>query len=415
MKEQAPFGYCVRWQVFFQLNHGETANRQDAVRPALGSALIEAQLQWMSRHRGFRESTVTRYARQPHIATVNADPRARVSERGEQATGPPLLPNPSVGPDRPAGNPARERLGLPPGSRRRNHKPKESCDRRGPASVSSSEGRRREFLPWEVSMLIRGTVLVALAVGLAVQSHSKVCEIEYEMQNKNWKVRGPLTNIECGLPQETSAAPFGNWEIETESSRRHGHQFQGWCHNTERCYTNDPNKCKTYCKKDLYEWNSCKNDARLSPANRKLCNDDDGTKQKSSRRGKNTHGQGHVNFVVSRPTDTNRDLIADSGGYEGALNHRFTLAGHRMEMWELDHWRPLDDKVGTLRFPTLTAPTGGINCDIYGCGGGRLGSLRSKKSDTTIVSATASVRATEARLVEYNGSCSDPLEDPTCD
>lgn len=264
-------------------------------------------------------------------------------------------------------------------------------------------------------MLIRITVLVALAVALAVQSHGRVCEIVYEMQNKDPKVRGPVANIECGLPQETSTAPFGNWGIETESSRRYRHQFQGWCHNTERCYTNDPTKCKTYCKKDWYEWNSCTNDAKFSPANRKLYNDDNGAKQKSSRSGKNTQGQGHVNFVVSRPIDTNGDPIADSGGCEDALNHGFTLAGHRMEMWELDHRRPFDDKVGTLRFPPLTAPTGGTNCHIYGCDGGRVGSFRSKKSGTTIVSATAAVRVTEARFVDYNGSCSDALEDPTCD
>lgn len=31
MKEQAPFGYCVRWLVSCQLNQGETADRQDAL------------------------------------------------------------------------------------------------------------------------------------------------------------------------------------------------------------------------------------------------------------------------------------------------------------------------------------------------------------------------------------------------
>lgn len=45
MEEQAPFGYCVPWLVSCQLNLGETADRQDAVRPAYRSALIEAHLQ----------------------------------------------------------------------------------------------------------------------------------------------------------------------------------------------------------------------------------------------------------------------------------------------------------------------------------------------------------------------------------
>lgn len=264
-------------------------------------------------------------------------------------------------------------------------------------------------------MLIRGTVLFALAVGLAVQSHGQVCLIDYDMQNKDQKVRGPVGNVECGPPQETSTAPIGNWGIETESSRRDGHHFQGSCHNAERCYTNNLNMCKTYCKKDWYEWNACTNDASFSTANKQLYDDDNGTKQKLSRCGANTHGQGHVNFVVSRPTDTNGDRIADSGGCEDALNHGFTLAGHRMEMWELSHWRPFDDKLGTLRFPTLTAPTGGTSCDIYGCDGGRVGSFRSKRSGATIVSATAAVRVTEARFADDNGSYCISLEDPTCD
>ncbi|MXY68380.1 MAG: hypothetical protein F4Y47_07450 [Acidobacteriia bacterium] len=259
-------------------------------------------------------------------------------------------------------------------------------------------------------MLIRVTVLVAQAVALAVQSHGQVCEIEYQMQNKYRKVRGPVANIESGLPQEPSTAQFGDWGIETESSRRRdGQQFQGWCHNTERRYTYDPTKCNAYCKQDWYEWSSRTNDARFSPANRKLHNADNGAKRKSSGSGANTHGQGHINFVVSYSTDTSRDHIADSGGCDGALT------GHRMKMCELDHWRPFEDKVGTLRFPTLTAPTGGTNCDIYGCDGGRVGSFRSKKSGTTIVSNTAAVRMTRARFVDDNGSCRDPLEDLTCD
>lgn len=264
----------------------------------------------------------------------------------------------------------------------------------------------------------RKVALIAFAavLGLTAQARGQVCEIEYEMQNKARKVRGPVANIECGLPQETSTAPFGNWGIETESSRRRdGHQFQGWCHNTEGCYTNDTSDCKTYCKKDWYEWNSCTNDARFAPANRTLYNDDNWTKQKSSQSGANTHGQGRVNLVVSCPADTDGDYIADSGGCEDALDDGFTLTGHRMEMWELDHLRPLDDKVGTLKFPTLKAPKSGTDCDIYGCDGGKVGTFRSKKSGTAIVSATAAVRVTGARFVDDNGWCCDPLEDPTCD
>lgn len=86
-----------------------------------------------------------------------------------------------------------------------------------------------------------------------------------------------------------------------------------------------------------------------------------------------------------------------------------------MEMWELDHWRPLDDKVGTIYFPTLTASGSGTNRDILGCDGGSVGSFRSKKSGTNIVSATAAVRVTGAVSVDDDGLCCDPLDDPTCE
>lgn len=91
------------------------------------------------------------------------------------------------------------------------------------------------------------------------------------------------------------------------------------------------------------------------------------------------------------------------------------LTNHRLEMWKLDHWRPLDDKIGTIFFPTLNTSGTGTNCNIYGCDKGRVRSFRAKKSGTSVVSATAAVRGTGAVLADDNGWCCDPLEDPLCD
>ena len=239
--------------------------------------------------------------------------------------------------------------------------------------------------------------------------------LDYETQNKSRKVRGPVANIECGLPREFSTAPFGNWGVETETSRRYdGHQFQGWCQRTYACHTNDPTECTTYCNDNWYEWNSCTNDARFAPRNTQLYNDDNGRKQKSKLSSANTHGSGRLNLAVPCPADTDGDYIPDEGGCKDVLDYTFSLSGHRMELWELDHWRPWDDKVGTIYFPTLTASGSGTNCDIYGCDGGTVGSFRSKNSGTNIVCATAAVRVTGAVFVNDKVLCCDPLEDPTC-
>ena len=90
------------------------------------------------------------------------------------------------------------------------------------------------------------------------------------------------------------------------------------------------------------------------------------------------------------------------------------LTNHRMEMWEPDHWRPLDDKIGTICFPTLNTSSAGTSCDIYGCEVGRVGSFRAKESGTSIVSATAAGRVTGAAFMDQYGRCCDPLEDE-CD
>ena len=70
--------------------------------------------------------------------------------------------------------------------------------------------------------------------------------------------------------------------------------------------------------------------------------------------------------------------IVDEGDCKDALDFRFYLTKHRMEIWELDHWRPLDDKVGTIFFPTLNASSAGTSCDIYGFDEGRVWSFRAK-------------------------------------
>ena len=147
-----------------------------------------------------------------------------------------------------------------------------------------------------------------------------------------------------------------------------------------------------------------------------LSNDADGRKQKTARtHSVNTHGSGILSLTVSCPVDADGDHYPDEGGCEDALDHGFDLLGHRMELWELDHWRPWDDHVGTMYSPTLSASGNGTNCDTNGCDAGPVGSYRSKLSGTSAVLAKAAVRVTAAWFSDEVGLCCDPLEDPTCD
>ena len=256
--------------------------------------------------------------------------------------------------------------------------------------------------------------IAAMALWLTTQAlASGVCEIQYEYKNRDRYVHGPV-NVECGFPHEVHTAPFGNWGVDTESSdRRDGHQFQGWCQDRE-LVDNEGGRSK-YCKDDWYQWHSCTTlIAKYRPQNCAFFNHANGTQQKTQYGSViNTHGSGQLNMVVSSPVDDDGDYYPDSGGCQDVLNYGFTLSGHRMDLIELDGNRWDDDDLGTLEFPTLTAPTSGTNCDIYDCDGGGTGSFRSKDSGSTYkASAKAAIRITGARFVNEN--CCDPLEDPSC-
>ena len=58
-KNQGPLAKFAR----FLSDQGETADWQDPARPGQRTAVLDSYLDWLSRHRGFRETTLTRYDR----------------------------------------------------------------------------------------------------------------------------------------------------------------------------------------------------------------------------------------------------------------------------------------------------------------------------------------------------------------
>ena len=239
-----------------------------------------------------------------------------------------------------------------------------------------------------------------------------ICNVRYVTKNKSRYVHGPVDE-ECGI-SEPNSPPFGNWGVETESTERSdGQQFQGWCHN--QWLTDNDGNTEKYCKDGWYEWNSCTTTlARFRPPNHHFYNHEDGTEQKSRYTDDNIHGSGSLNLGVSCPVDTDGDFHADRGGCQDVLDIGFRISGHRMTLYEMDHGLG-DDKVGTLKFPTLHASVSGLDCSLYECGKGRDGTYRSKSSGSIrSVSAKAAIQITSAVFENAFGSCCDPLSDPGC-
>lgn len=256
--------------------------------------------------------------------------------------------------------------------------------------------------------LVRFTqFLLILCIGMAWKGEAQICVIGYSVFNKDRHVHGPINN-ECSSGGLHSA-PFGNWGVDTESSDLHdGRQFEGWCKYRRLCDNNGD--CKLYCKDQWYEWNSC-TFHEWSPPNNDFYNHNNGTEQKSTR-SMNLHGSGSVNLSVSCPYDSDGDYYNESGGCAEVLENGFNIAGHRMELYELDgkrigRWFSKDTKVGTLRFPMLRVSTSSDLCDVGGCSKSSIGtwSSSSRSSSTRKASAKAAIQLTQVFYSDPYSNC----------
>ena len=203
------------------------------------------------------------------------------------------------------------------------------------------------------------------------------------------------------------------WRRST-TERSDGDQFQGWCHFHAVC---EGEVCTTYCTDSWYEWNSCTSSVEeFRPPHPGFYNYANNTEEitKFPSTG-NVHGNGAISVVVSCPTDTNGDYYADSGGCRDLLATGFSVSGHAMELWELDHG-VVDDQIGWLTFPTLAATVDSSDCTVYSCSGGSDGTYRSKISYNSIstVSANAAIQIRSAEFSDAFGNCCDPLSNPGC-
>jgi uncharacterized protein (TIGR03437 family) len=167
---------------------------------------------------------------------------------------------------------------------------------------------------------------------------------------------GPV-HAEC--PVSIHSPPFGNWGVTSNfGSKQDGHQFQGWCHDTNIC-DNDRN-CRIDCRDGWYEWNSCTDVRQFQPPNCTLYNAENCTQQATTT-GINVHGTRTVDVGVRCPTDTSGDGISDQGGCADVAT--FSNGANFMSLYELDPATG-DDLIQTLYFPEIALP---LACDIWGC------------------------------------------------
>ncbi len=235
------------------------------------------------------------------------------------------------------------------------------------------------------------------------------CRVGYTTWNSNRLVLGPV-DAECrvGIWPWKHSRPFGNWGVKTESSgKKDGYQFEGWCNNHSVRDPEDGNRLKTFCRDGWYEWNSCTFHG-WSPPNRDFYNHDNYRQQKSTTGRSNNHGGGVVWIATGCPTDTNRDGRADSGGCKDALGQNFTIANHRMELYELDSVSR-DSHVETLYFPDLVISTSDMDCDPYGCATGAYGAWKHpvrRSHPVPVTSAQVTVQIKAAFFVDPYNQCS---------
>ena len=202
-------------------------------------------------------------------------------------------------------------------------------------------------------LLLVSAVLLCSGPG----SYAQTCRLSVAGLNRSRKVTGVI-HAEC--PEEIlHSAPFGNWGVSSNyGSKRDGHQFDGWCHDSRAC--DNSGTCNTDCRDGWYEWNSCTDNRLYTAPNCTLYNSNACTEQVTAT-GINVHGTKNVDIPVRCPVDSDGDGVADQGGCKDLKTYASGV--NFMSLYELD---PVccDDLIQTVYFPETVVT---LTCDVFGC------------------------------------------------
>ena len=244
------------------------------------------------------------------------------------------------------------------------------------------------------------TSLLAAAGSVPAPASEQACVIVLEGQNRNRTVAGAV-NVECGHPEETHTAPFGNWAVSSNYSHllEDGNQFRGWKPVDDRLTKQHWNSCTTGREKnrapncDLYN--------ALGP---------EGSCSTQSSPAAVTHGRMYYRtrtWMQSCPPDVPG---ASSTTYYGCQHQGVSVSqtSNYMTLYELDgrsggiagggH-----DRVAALRFPgaavTLT------DCDHDGCPERTSGWVDMTSSTSSASSAQVEAELRMKARAYLEGSC----------
>lgn len=197
-----------------------------------------------------------------------------------------------------------------------------------------------------LAFLVPAFLLAAGSVPAPASEQS--CVIVLEGQNRNRTVAGAV-NVECGPPEETHTAPFGNWAVASNYSHllEDGNQFRGWKPVGDRSTGQHWNSCTT--TEEPYRAPDC--DLYNAPGPEGDCR----TQSSSSAV---THGR-----MYYRTRSRLQSCPAGVAGAAPATHYgcrqqggSVTQSGNYMTLYELDGWLEGvsgdgHDRVATLRFP----------------------------------------------------------------
>lgn len=205
------------------------------------------------------------------------------------------------------------------------------------------------LLPLKTALWVSVTIVVSLpttgatdksdaSIVLATQSPpwgGNWCGLEWKATTAQRQVYGTAITAECG-GCSGNTPPHGNWGVDSFFSNRiDGSQYKGWA------------VYNPYCQEsfDDPEWNSCTRDFTSS-----------------------TYYNDTPPFQYS-PDETDLGTVWDwysTTEEEGCsvLDGVDFSGGTVLEIWELDHWGPLDDHVTDLQ---VFSGSGQLTCGREGC------------------------------------------------
>ena len=186
------------------------------------------------------------------------------------------------------------------------------------------------------------------AGSVPAEASEQACVVVLEGQNRNRTVAGAV-NVECGHPEQSPTAPFGNWAVFSNYSPllEDGDQFRGWKPVGDRSTKQHWNSCTT--SREQSQAPNCGLYNAPGPA---------GSCRRQSSPAIVTHGRLYYRTRSWRQGCSAGVAVAAPATYHGCRQQGVSISqsSNSMTLYELDGWwggisGDGHDRVTTLRFP----------------------------------------------------------------